>query len=437
MTGRRRWADGPVDDQLAEADIQDRLALANALRQKSYEGAELPNVGGRLVGSPLARALSSAAQGIQGSGDRKAAYGMAGDLATAKRERLAQALGGAGQDKTPDGMIEFGTRLLQDPATSDVGQFYINAGQKAKDRAAAREDELTRFGRQDKVAEDRFNRSETSADRRAEAALAQQRASAGDRLSAIQAKGVRADPLPASSLQEIQYLRSLDTLPPEERDARRNEFFQVKRAQQLMDIGGAVNVMQPGQQPGAIAATVPKTLAPDKTPEHAYDVAGAKKQGEAAAGLASQQAKVPGYVGEARDLLGKNPTDSGFGTFADRLANLFGVSLPGAPEAKQLEVVGGYLTSLSPRFEGPQGVRDVEMYQQMAAQVGDSTIPVEQRKAALTTMESLVSGYGGPAKVFGGSGTPPPSAPSVEPPPGIDPEDWKYLSPEEQAAFGQ
>jgi len=174
----RRQAQSPIDDQLAEADIQDRLQLANTLRQRSMEGASLDNVGGHLIGSPWARALSSAAQGIQGAGERKRAYTMATDLATSKRERLAQALGGAGQDRSPDGMIEFGTRLLNDPATADVGQFYIQAGQKAKERAAAREAEAARWQHQDQTAEDRFNRSEASADRRATAALEQQRQAA-------------------------------------------------------------------------------------------------------------------------------------------------------------------------------------------------------------------------------------------------------------------
>ena len=183
-----RQAQSPIDDQLAEADIQDRLQLANTLRQRSMEGASLDNVGGHLIGSPWARALSSAAQGVQGAGERKRAYTMATDLATSKRERLAQALGGAGQDRSPDGMIEFGTRLLNDPATADVGQFYIQAGQKAKERAAAREAEAARWQHQDQTAEDRFNRSEASADRRATAALEQQRQAADARLAAIQAR---------------------------------------------------------------------------------------------------------------------------------------------------------------------------------------------------------------------------------------------------------
>ena len=127
---------GPIDDQLAEADIQDRLQLANTLRQRSMEGASLDNVGGHLIGSPWARALSSAAQGIQGAGERKRAYTMAGDLATSKRERLTQALGGAGQEPTPEARLKRGMELMghPDPQAQAVGRYMAESAQKEIDQ---------------------------------------------------------------------------------------------------------------------------------------------------------------------------------------------------------------------------------------------------------------------------------------------------------------
>lgn len=128
--GRR--AESPIDDQLAEADIQDRMALASALRQKSMQGGELDNVGGHLIGSPWARALTGVAQGIQGAGERKKAEGMATDLATSKRERLAQALGGAGQEPTPEARLKRGMELMgnPDPQAQAVGQYMAESAQK-------------------------------------------------------------------------------------------------------------------------------------------------------------------------------------------------------------------------------------------------------------------------------------------------------------------
>lgn len=99
------------------------------------------------------------------------------------------------------------------------------------------------------------------------------------------------------------------------------------------------------------------------------------------------------------------------------------MSPAGAPEAARLKVVGGNLTSLVPRFEGPQSDRDTQAYREMAGQIGDDTIPVPQRLAALNQVETLINNYGGPAKVFGGG------APAAPPP--ADDEDaliGKYLN---------
>lgn len=431
--GRR--AESPIDDQLAEADIQDRLALANTLRQRSMEGASLDNVGGHLIGSPWARALTGVAQGIQGAGERKKAQGMAADLATSKRERLAQALGGAGQEPTPEARLKRGMDLMgnPDPQAQEVGRYMAESAQKEiEQRQKTLDTQRGETNKDLRNMQNLYQRDQAAAAARKAAA----EAAAGRNAATVEAARIRAEaggngggPLPASSIQEIQYLRSLDALPPEEREAKRNEFFQVKRAQQIIDRGGSQDVLQPGAAPGAVAASLPKTLAPNQTAEHAFEVAGAKKQGEAAASLASQKAKAPGIIGEAKSLLdpgpeGQMPTQSGIGSAVDRIGGWFGMSPAGAPEAARLKVVGGNLTSLVPRFEGPQSDRDTQAYREMAGQIGDDTIPVPQRLAALNQVETLINNYGGPAKVFGSGGAP------AAPPPADD-EDaliGKYLN---------
>ncbi len=422
--GRR--AESPIDDQLAEADIQDRMALASALRQKSMQGGELDSVGGHLIGSPWARALTGVAQGIQGAGERKKAQGMAADLATSKRERLAQALGGAGQEPTPEARLKRGMELMghPDPQAQAVGQYMAESAQKEIQQAA--EAQQKQYGETNKDLrhmQDLYQRDQEGA--RRDAAT---RDAAQMRADAIKSRGPSAGSLPASSIQEISYLRSLDALPPEEREAKRNEFFQVKRAQQIIDRGGSQDVLQPGEAPGAIAASLPKTLAPNQTAEHAFDVAGAKKQGEAAAGRAAQQAKAPDVIAGARALLDPNvaetmPTQSGIGSAVDRLGSLVGISPSGAVEAEKLRVLGGTLTSLVPRFEGPQSDRDMQAYREMAGQIGDDTVPADRRLAALSEVEAIIMRNGGPAKVFGSGGAP------AAPPPADD-EDaliGKYL----------
>lgn len=420
--GRR--AESPIDDQLAEADIQDRLALANTLRQRSMEGASLDNVGGHLIGSPWARALTGVAQGIQGAGERKKAQGMAADLATSKRERLAQALGGAGQEPTPEARLKRGMELMShpDPQAQAVGQYMAESAQKEIEAAKVRQEK--QYGETNKDLrhmQDLYQRDQGDARQ----AAATREAAESRNAATLEAARIRASagggegPLPASSIQEINYLRSLDALPPAEREAKRNEFFQVKRAQQIIDRGGSQDVLQPGAAPGAVAASLPKTLAPNQMPEHEFNVHAAGKQGEAAASLASQKAKAPGIIGEAKSLLdpgpeGQMPTQSGIGSAVDRIGGWFGMSPAGAPEAARLKVVGGNLTSLVPRFEGPQSDRDTQAYREMAGQIGDDTIPVPQRLAALNQVETLINNYGGPAKVFGSGGAP------AAPPPADD-----------------
>jgi hypothetical protein len=56
-------------------------------------------------------------------------------------------------------------------------------------------------------------------------------------------------------------------------------------------------------------------------------------------------------------------------------------------------VIEGALTSSVPRFEGPQGVLDVELYKQMAADVANISKPRKDRLAALDAMEKLQDRY--------------------------------------------
>ena len=58
-----------------------------------------------------------------------------------------------------------------------------------------------------------------------------------------------------------------------------------------------------------------------------------------------------------------------------------------------LNVISAGLTSNVPRFEGPQGVLDVQLYKQAAADVGNSLIPYQKRIAALNTVIELNQKY--------------------------------------------
>ena len=59
-------------------------------------------------------------------------------------------------------------------------------------------------------------------------------------------------------------------------------------------------------------------------------------------------------------------------------------------------------------MSGPQSDKDVLLYREMAAQVGDSTLPTDTRQAAINTLHEIQERY---AKVEPGSSKP--SAPAT------------------------
>ena len=132
-----------------------------------------------------------------------------------------------------------------------------------------------------------------------------------------------------------------------------------------------------------------------QTPGLQADIASAKFKGEAGAKRAFNMQGAPDIVNEARSILtGKvKPTGSGAGTIADIAGAAVGYSPRGAAEADQLRAISGQLVAKMPRMEGPQSDRDVQLYTQMAGQIGDSTIPVARRLQALKTVEGIITKY--------------------------------------------
>jgi hypothetical protein len=86
-------------------------------------------------------------------------------------------------------------------------------------------------------------------------------------------------------------------------------------------------------------------------------------------------------------------TGSGIGSMVDWGARQVGVVTPGAQAIAQLKPYEAMLVSAMPRMEGPQSDRDVQLYREAAGQVADPTIPVEMRRAALSSLRALNSKY--------------------------------------------
>ena len=87
------------------------------------------------------------------------------------------------------------------------------------------------------------------------------------------------------------------------------------------------------------------------------------------------------------------PTQSYGGVATDFISGIFGGSPKGSAEADRLKVLGGSLVMAMPRMEGPQSDRDVSLYREMAGQVGDSSLSVARRLAALDQVEKLYRKY--------------------------------------------
>lgn len=97
-------------------------------------------------------------------------------------------------------------------------------------------------------------------------------------------------------------------------------------------------------------------------------------------------------INEARPLM-ERATGSLLGTGVDKTISAFGGTTDGAAATAQLKALQGAIISKMPKMSGPQSDKDVQLYREMAGQIGDSTIPTAQRSAAMNTIEQLNMKY--------------------------------------------
>ena len=118
--------------------------------------------------------------------------------------------------------------------------------------------------------------------------------------------------------------------------------------------------------------------------------------------------KQQGNVGNAKDsfdlmksagsILSSNAPSSGFLsnvlTTTGETFNLpFGARKQESGADAKLKLISGALTMKQPRFEGPQGVLDVIIYQKLAGDLGNANIPVESRLETMKEMVNLQKKY--------------------------------------------
>lgn len=105
----------------------------------------------------------------------------------------------------------------------------------------------------------------------------------------------------------------------------------------------------------------------------------------------SKQAAMDAQIALGFNQLASNPTGSGIGAGVDSAMGFFGKSTESSRTATALEATAGWLQNNVPRMEGPQSNADAILYRQMAAQIGDRTVPVENRIEALKTLQNLMN----------------------------------------------
>jgi len=156
---------------------------------------------------------------------------------------------------------------------------------------------------------------------------------------------------------------------------------------------------QPANMPAPVA-TAPNALSPKAQQAMLLEEAQAKAKKERGmqglGGVIDEARKI--MTGTAIDQQGNPirtplPTQSLGGAAVDFVSGIFGGSPEGAAQADQLKVLGGALVMSMPRMEGPQSDRDVQVYREMAGQVGDNYLPISRRLKALDMVEALYRKY--------------------------------------------
>ena len=114
-------------------------------------------------------------------------------------------------------------------------------------------------------------------------------------------------------------------------------------------------------------------------------------------------------IPEIKTLL-QDATGSRTGAAIDATAGAFGISTQGRQTTAQLKTLSGQMVSMMPRMEGPQSDKDVEMYKEMAGNIGDPTKTRAERLAALNTIEKMNSKYEALNKRLNGTNNSQPAA---------------------------
>lgn len=212
-----------------------------------------------------------------------------------------------------------------------------------------------------------------------------------------------------AAVREYQFLQ---TLTPEQQQ----QFMIAKRATPAINLGDRAIIADPTNPAAAPIAQFQRGLPPEATPVTrgqqeaavqaartaalpaqlaAENAAAIEQEGAMATAPRQRDAEATLSLLDMAEPLLDTATGSGLGNLRDQAGALVGISNPGAESAAQLKAIGGLLVSKMPRMQGPQSNLDVQLYREMAGQIGDPTVPNEVRRAAIATIRQLNEKYAG------------------------------------------
>lgn len=377
----------PTDDITAQLELKRRLARADALRNAEMPQAQM--VGGRYITPSWTQYLANAYGKMQAGADERAALKGYSAMQQAKQSKLADLLSGK-ETETPVDYTEAGnmpgmTQVTRQPYNQQ--EFTSRAVQAMPELAGDLvKAQLAQYGKEE--APISLGEGGILVNRKGEV-IAQNPKAAKEEKSMFGTVSP-ADFTPASLAKFAQTKNYQDLVPVPKQPTPAQPYFQALPTAQ----GYARFNARTGQIEG-LPLDGQAVLPAAQSPELQGRIAGSKFGAEAQAKREFNMSGASDIVNNARGILSgeTKPTGSGIGTIVDAAGAVVGYTPKGAPQADQLRAISGQLVAKMPRMEGPQSDRDVQLYTQMAGQIGDSTIPVKRRLEALKTVEGIIHKY--------------------------------------------
>ncbi len=204
----------------------------------------------------------------------------------------------------------------------------------------------------------------------------------------------------------IQEWQQYNAMTPEDQA----KYLTMKRSNAVVNLGGTQMIPNPVSPAGSPLASYPVTPKPEEMPDfkgaQAEASALGKAQGERAANVQKQEfdgRANKNYLNQALKLLPKS-TSGGAETAGKVVKGVLGVSDEATKADRQLSIIAAKLVGTVPRFEGPQGVLDVQLYQQAAGDLANTQLPSGDREAAAQFMLDLLDQYGATGQGSGSAG---------------------------------